>query len=916
MDAAMPGGHRGRAVFLGRTDELARLERLYEEAGCGRPRLVLVEGPAGIGKTALVRRFLATTARGGVLTVTGEEYEATLPYGVLSGLLGRSVHADPLTAGAELLELLGELQHGDPLVVLVDDAHWADPPSLHALTFALRRLRADRVLCLLVVRDLADRRLPEGLRRLLTDDTAARLRLDGLSATDIGALSARLLAEPLPPAAVLRLHGHTRGNPLHCRALLEEVPAVTLRCADATLPAPQSYTRLVLDRLARCGPAAADLVRAAAVLGAHSTLARAARLAALDRPLPALGEALAHGLLQELTHDGTSGIAFPHPLMRAAVYHDLGPVRRTALHTRAAEAEEAETARLHHQVRATHGPDTRLAAELADCARRRGALGRWVEAAPLLRQAARLAGTAQERGRLECEAVEAYLFDGREEEARHVVAGLPEATDEAVRCCARGHLALVAGHPGQARILLDEAWRLRTPGADPELEARIAEQYVMVHMMSGHSGLSRHWAERARRGDRPPRAGGTLRFVHLAALGQLGAYETAFALLADLPDAPLVGAQDAELLLGRGSLHMTSDQLPEAQADLEGAVELGRRMSVPLRMIALTLLAKTEYLRGDWASATLHWQTATSLATDLGQKWLAPLVHAEAALPLAARGEYERAEEYLRVAHGNPVVRESVMIEIFVAYGRAFLALVRGDPDTAAGLLRPLRAHEDLDITAETANVPWRDLLADSLLAAGRLDEAETVLTALEERAARRSRASTLAAVCRMRGALHSARREPKRARDAYAEALDRAARVGMPFEQARTELDLGFFLRRTGRRAPALEHLRVARARFAELGAVPFLAACDRELAACGVEPAPGTPPWTRARLTPQEQAVAQLAATGLTNRRIARELVLSEKTVEYHLGHVYAKLGVRSRVELVGRVSGPTTGGSGTAG
>ncbi|MFJ6084042.1 AAA family ATPase [Streptomyces sp. NPDC092369] len=912
MDAGIPRERDDGAAFLGRTKELAELRRRYGEASAGVPRVVVVEGPAGIGKTALLRRFLADSAHGHVLAAAGEENETELPYGVLGQLLGRSVHTDPLTAGAELLDPLGELQRDEPVVVVVDDAHWVDTPSLRALTFALRRLRADRVLCLLALRDVDAPGLPGGLLRILTDDTAVRLRLGGLAAADLVGLSTRYLTEPLSPAAARRLCTHTHGNPLHCRALFEEVPAAALRSA-AALPAPQSYTRFVLDRLARCGPSARALVRAAAVLGPHCTLARAARLAEVAEPLTALGETLAHGLLRETPQAAPTGIAFTHPLVRAAVLHGLGPVRRTALHSRAAEAADDEFTRLHHRALAAYGPDDRLAAELADCARRRGAEGRWVEAAPLLQYAARLASRPAERGRLNCEAVEAFLFDGRDEEAAAVVAALPDATDEAVRCCARGHLALVAGRVGQAHALLDEAWRLRTPGADPGLDARIAEQHVMVHMLGGQAARVCQWAASARDRDGRARSGGTLRFIHLTALGQLGAYEEAFGLAEALPEAALVGPRDIELLMGRGTLYLYTDRAAQARPDLERVVELTRRGPVPLRVIALAILAKAEFLCGAWDLAGLHWETAASVAADLGQGWIAPVVHAENVLLLAARGEYERAERQLRTARGHRVVEESAMVEIFVTYGRAFLAFVRGEPAAALALLRTLLVHEELDFTAEPGLMVWRDLLADALVSTGRLDEAEEVLAALERRATERSRASTLASVCRVRGTLFAARREPKLARDAFAEALDRAAHVDLPFEQARTELDFGSFLRRTGRRAPAVDHLRAARTRFAELAAVPFLRHCDRELAACGAAP-DGTCP-DPVGLTPQEHAVAQLAATGLTNRQIARELVLSAKTVEYHLSHAYAKLGIRSRVELVARVAAAREG-SGTAG
>ncbi|MDH6612446.1 DNA-binding CsgD family transcriptional regulator/thioredoxin-like negative regulator of GroEL [Streptomyces sp. SAI-208] len=917
MDDAVPDGRDSRTGFVGRQDELAELRRLYGKAAMRWPGPVVVEGPPGIGKTALVRRFVADTARGRVLTAAGEENEVDLPYGVLGQLLGRPVHVDPLTAGAELLHFLSELQEAEPVVVVVDDAHWADAPSLHALTFALRRLREDHVLCLFALRDVDSGRLPGGLRRILLDDTTVRLRLAGLTAEDFVAFSARFVAEPLPPAALRRLHAHTQGNPLHCRALLEEAPSAVLRSTGTPLPAPQSYTRFVLDRLARCASPARALVRAAAVLGQQCGLDRAARVAGIPAPVTALGQAMAHGLLQEISQPEGTVISFPHSLVRAAVYHGLGPVRRTALHARAAESEVEEFTRLHHTALAAYGPDDGLSAELAHCARRRGTVGRWVEAAPLLRHAARLAVRPQERGRLDCEAVEAYLFDGREEEAAAVVAALPEVTDEAVRNCARGHLALTAGHITQARVLLDEAWRLRTPGADVGLEARIAEQQVMVHMMSGHATGVCHWAERARDADGRTRSGGTLRFIHLAALGQLGLYTEGFLLAASLPEAALAGPADIELLMGRGVLRMYADRAAEARHDLERAAELARSGPVPLRVVALAILAKAEFLCGSWDAATLHWETASSVAADLGQGWIAPVVHAEAVVLLAARGEYDLAAQRLRTVRDHPVVRESAMVEIFVTYARAHLAYVRGDATAAVGLLRTLLPYEELDFAAEPGVVVWRDLLAESLVATGRLDEAEEVLSALERRAADRCRASTLASVCRVRGSLYVARREPKLAEQAFTEAVERAARVELPFERARAELDLGCFLRRTGRRVRALDLLKKARARLVELDAVHFLRRCDQEVAACGQAPGGAATVFAavRERLTPQEHAVVRLATRGLTNRQIARELVLSAKTVEYHLSHAYAKLGVRSRVELVARAATPTEG-SGTAG
>src|SRR6266545_1912681 len=357
---------RVQALFVGRQPTLASLHRMLNQARAGEPRLVLIEGPAGIGKTTLVRRFLDEAGERRVLRASGEEAEAGLAFGVLTQLLAHvpttppgpaagvvagERPVDPLAAGAVLLDQLGELQRTDPVLLVVDDLHWADRPSLRALTFALRRLRVDRVLTLLLAREVAEAPLPDGLRRLLADDDTLQLRLGGLEVEELRALSGRL--------------GH------------------------GPLSAPRSFALLVLARLAACAPDVQELVAAASVLGARCPLHQAAALARLDVPLPALEQAVAAGLLVE--QPATLTVGFPHPLVHAAIYQQLGPARRARLHTQAAGLVDDEAARLRHRVRAASGPDPALAADLARAGRRHTTVGTWASAAEQLATAARLA---------------------------------------------------------------------------------------------------------------------------------------------------------------------------------------------------------------------------------------------------------------------------------------------------------------------------------------------------------------------------------------------------------------------------------------------------------------------------------------------------------------------------------------------
>ncbi|MGA4843460.1 AAA family ATPase [Streptomyces sp. G45] len=924
-------------AFCGRGAELTALRKDFADASAGTPRLVLLEGPGGIGKTALLRRFLDSLTDPCVLHASGEENESALPCGVLAQLVGqspvpvpetlaelvsrvpRSLHANlpPLAAGFGLLDLLGEAQGKGPVVLVVDDAHWADPESLNALTFALRRLRHDRVLAVVALRDPQVPELPEGLRRLLTDPRTRRLALTGLSPDELAALSDRLGVARLPHSASLRLHGHTHGNPLHARALLDQVPPDVLLDVTTPLPAPRSYAMLVLAGLAGCGTAAQRLVQAVSVLGLSCRLHTAARLARVPQPLLALERAVKAGLLREAPAGSSAPeIAFPHPLVQAAVYQDIGPAQRAALHTRAAELVADEYSRLRHRVLAATGPDEDLAAALAECARREAATGQWAVAGTHLRHASRVATSAAERDRLAVEAVEALLLDGRVQEAAELATGLTESADPALRGYVRGYVTRVQGRTQAAWTLLVDAWESVDRERDPSLAARAAEQLSYAAVMCGQAAVAARWAERAQRLSTAQGPSRMLRFNHLIALGLSGRAKEGIALAEDLPDPMIVPLKSIDLLLARGQLRLWSDDLRGARQDLLGAVANCRTTTVPLRLLSASGLAQTLHRLGEWDEALIHAESAASIADDADQSWLMPVTHGVAAQILAARGAWDRAAEHLRTAAEVPGGAETPVAYAYGVCARGHLADARGEPWDVVEALRPLLAFAEQDGVNEPGVVDWQPLLVDALTKVGELDEAEAVLGPFEERARARGRHSALAAAARVRGNLLAARRETQRAQAAYARAQDHAAQVPLPFEQARVALDHGSFLRRIGRRSLAIAQLQAAHTTMSRLGALPHQALCERELTACGraapargadEQPHDGAGDGVEGTLTPQELAVARLAARGLTNRQIATALALSVKTIEYHLGHTYAKLGISSRIGLVRRLGPP---------
>ena len=926
---SMPGYPlRGRGEpFVGRNDELALLRAQLDKARGGAPALVVIEGPAGIGKTALVNRFLAEEDEPVVLQASGAEEESILDYGVLSqlfraayALAGQSAslepwsslpcpesHPNPLAAGSAVLDVLRELYRNgsDRVVIAVDDAHWSDSPSLHALTFMFRRLLTERALGILTIRDSADGRLPDGLSRLIARPGTRRLTLEGLNAADLCTLSSAYGQRPLPVWASRRLCEHTGGNPLHARALFQQVPFDALSDVTAPLPAPRSYALLVLARLARCSDDARRLVSAASVLGLSTSLHTAAKLAGIDDPLSALDEAVKAGLLRE-EHRAGQGPAteFPHPLIRAAVYQDLGPTRRTRLHEHAARVVDDDISALRHRLDAAVGPDSGLADELAASARRSLSAGSWAAGGALLSHAARLTATDAQRARLSVEAIEALIFGGHIDEATAVAADLPRSADPAVRGYAAGHLAAVTGRVHEAIELLTVAWDSSGHDARPWLAARIAEQLARLSARQGQGSQAAAWAARALAFSEAQPRSDLIRCVHLIGLGMCGSIGEGLALTSALPDPAVASVAELDTLLGRGLLRTWADDLGAAVRDLRGVLAASRDRSVSFRLLAEAALSQAEYRLGLWNEAILHAEMAASLAREAGQIGLVPMSATVMAYVSAAKGDWEVAAASVADAHGSAEHTGCRSGFAYAASAEAYLAAARGDFKRVVTGLRSLLEMESGGVL-EPGVLDWQDLLVDALAAVGELDEAEKVLAAYEALAASRGRHSVLANVGRARGNLCLARRDGAAAEAAFRSGLEHAAQVSVPFDRARLELAYGAFLRRAGKRAAAAQHLQAAQAALRRLGARPYLDRCGSELAACGRTPST-TPQPRVSGLTPQEHAVARLASQGLTNGQIARRLVLSVKTIEYHLSHAYAKLNITSRVALAVALSG----------
>ena len=315
------------AEFVGREPELAVLDALLAQVRTDGARVVLIRGMVGIGKTALVREFLRRHGNLMVMRGSGDEGEAAVSYTLADqlfaavGLRSAALLAhtervlpveEPVVVGRQMLAVLTRYSAQGPMVVVIDDANWADVDSLRALLFALRRLAGHPVLTILVVPS-DDSRLPAGLERLAEGHTGTGLDVGPLAPGDVAALATAVSGSRVPGLTAHRLCAHTLGNPRHLLALLAETPPDRWRGWEPVLPAPRIFSRTVVRRLAACSGDARLLVEAVAALGDDAALATAAALAEVDEPLEALEEACSAGLLAVSGPAPPGDLAFPAP---------------------------------------------------------------------------------------------------------------------------------------------------------------------------------------------------------------------------------------------------------------------------------------------------------------------------------------------------------------------------------------------------------------------------------------------------------------------------------------------------------------------------------------------------------------------------------------------------------------------------
>ncbi|WP_229075036.1 AAA family ATPase [Actinoplanes sp. DH11] len=902
--------------LFGRDAELALLDHLLTDAAAGSGAALVIRGEPGIGKTALLDCLerSASQQRMRVLRSVGAESESQLPYAAIHQLLHPlfdgigdlpPVHRSALRTAVGLedgepdvfavalavLELVTESAVGQPVALILDDLHWFDRASGDVLAFLARRVATEPVLVVGATRTVA---LDDPQRRSGLPD----IELGRLAGTDAAALlDAR--APRLSHAVRRRLLTEAAGNPL---ALVELPKTVTGQPpgdpVGQALPLNRRLEAAFAARAESLTPRTAVLLL---VLAADTTcdlrrlLAAATDTAGAQIGLDDAQEAIDAGLLK---FTGAS-LRFKHPLMRSAVYQQAPVADRVDAHRAlAGQLADFPDRQLWHLAAATIGTDELLADQLERYAERARTRGATMSAVAALRRAGELTDDSHTARSLLLRAAELASEIGARHEVEQLLAssdliGLgpveqarltnvmevvryPQYRDPLQRVRDLTDIAAAAHQAGHPEVSMQLLWRAASrcffQATGPETAEARRKVAALVDVAAPHPD--------------DPQA--------LAILAYTVPEERGHEILQRLRQATEAGragaGPDAMRFLGSAALVLgdfarSSASIDVAAADARAQGRLG---------VLARLLGGSNWGRlwlGQWDTAHAELTEARTLAQETGEAFYSVAAQTSIATVTAMRGGLVQATTLLDEVAASPLAEGMRYIQVALAQARGLVHLFQGDAHNAYTVLAQTfePAHPSYHRYMRWWLVP--DLL-DAALAAGRLNEARTLITELPDLADRVG-APILVLAARYAAVVTSD--------DATLNAAETlSGELGRwPVYRARLQLHLARQLRRQRQTQDARNLLRMARDTFDTLGAEPWANMARAELRAAG-EQSRQRVSSARERLSPQELQIAGLAATGLTNREIAERLFLSHRTVSSHLYRVYPKLGITRRTQL----------------
>jgi DNA-binding CsgD family transcriptional regulator len=905
-----------QGVLHGRVLERDRIGALLDAARDSRSGALVLRGDPGIGKSALLEDARERASDMHVLSARGVESESELPFAALHQLLRPALGPlDQLPAAqaealkgalglgdgstherflvfAACLSLLSELAERQPVLCLVDDAHWLDSSSADALRFVARRLDAEGIVLLFAAR--------EGEVRAFEAADVPSLQLHGLDAEAAAELLTQRARAPTASTVCDRLVEQTRGNAL---ALIELPAALTdaQLAGDEPLPEalplthqlesaflervrrlPDETQRLLLVIAADDSEDAALVARAGAKFGVNPDALEAAEQAGL------------------VSVRGTR-LEFRHPLVRSAVYGAATSGGRRAAHRALARAladdEEQADRRAWHLASSALEPDEEVVSALEQAAKRAEQRAAYMAAARALERAADLSSDEASRGRRLTGAARCASTAGADEHAVELARRALRLVDDpgqlATLRFVLGLAELRRGRPADAVPLLIQGAR----ELEPADHAAAFELLLWATWAAWQAGDVAAQAETSRlAASFAPAGDDKSAFVAnllggFAAMLQADTAEATRLLELALDWAATADTAFHVFQAGMGTMWLGDDE--RFGALLNRAAALARERG------QFGMLAEVLGRRAGQLALAQHYDQATQagleaieLARELGAENLELLPRTILAFVSALRGEDDEArrqaeDAYERgAAHGFPV---PVALAV---YTLAVLDLGRGRWTEALERLDAL-VDESGGSDLFLATIGALDKI-EAAVRAGRPEQGQKALALFEGWATQAGApwAQPRLASCRALLA------EGDEATRHFEEALRLRADT-RPFDLARIRLLYGEHLRRERRPSDARTHLRAALEGFERFAAEPWAERARAELRATGVT-ARKRDPSTRGQLTPQELQIARYAAEGLANKEIAAQMFLSKRTIDYHLRNVYAKLGIASRTQL----------------
>jgi DNA-binding CsgD family transcriptional regulator len=925
------------ADLLERDSELAFIERLIGDAAIGAGRVAVVEGSAGMGKTALLgaARERAGAAGMRVLAARGGEIERELAFGVvrqlfesvarapdeqraelLSGaarlaapalLLETSAGADPAGALHGLYWLAANLAERAPVALVIDDAHWADADSLRWLSYLARRTEALPVLVLLAIRTRDSGQEPTILEMLVGEPNVQLLTLRPLTEVATAQLIGRRLGGAAP-AFCRGCHEATGGNPFYLGELLtmirDERLEPTKENADRVPKlAPATVARAILLRLGRLGKDAVALAHAVAVLGPDAELRHATALAELDIERAQLA---ADGLAAAELLRGPAPLAFTHPIVAASVAGDLEPGVRSIAHKRAARELDAHGAAPDrvalHLISAAPGVDPWVVERLCAAAAWSLELSAPDAAASFLRRALAEPPSNERRSDVLFELGRVERLVGSEKALAHLNEAV-EATDEVYlrgeRTIELASAQQLAGRPVEAVHVCDGALAALA-GSDRELELRLEAARCRAAIQDPATVDSvEAFGDRFREllsGETPAEREVLVELAHraLAVGGTVTEFGETMAPV--LADGRLVSDHggDASVVFVAINALTYADRLDEADELIAQALaDVRRRGSLTGYVHISTFRAQARLRRGLVSEAEADARGAVE-AAGLSGGYVVPGTFALLVEALVERDDLDAAEVELRRS-GLPEVPPIVFPFTMLLHSRAVLRLAQGRAGEALADALLCGEHQEALRIQNPALIPWRSTAALAHAALGEREVARRLAAAELDRARAVGAPRATGVALRVAGTIEPPRRGLPPLEEAVVVFSQSAARL----EYARALVALGRALRQAGERARARERLRQGLDVAHHCGAAALVRDAREELAIAGARPRRDA---LRGRdaLTASELRIARMAASGMTNREIAQALFVTSKTVETHLSHAFDKLDVKSRSDL----------------